>query len=137
MKWIYTTGEFDSPQNKESLEFSKITNFTVGYHFCTISVSNHSEITTSVGINIVRVLQSLTYNYDGPSSYYLGTYFDSSRLKVTAHYNDNTSSIITKYTLTDDKPFYVLGNNDIKISYTEIDGGKTVTASVVLRVNVQ
>ncbi len=65
------------------------------------------------------------------TTYIEGQNFDSTGMKVTASYNDNTSQEVTDYTITDGSNLTV-GKTNVTISYTENGVTKTATQDITV-----
>ncbi len=140
LKWTYTNGTFMYPQQNETLTYTDISAFTPGVQEVVIAVEGNTDIHTSVYIVVKKILSSITLDYssiaaavqsDGTcKGVARGAALDLSNLKVTAHYTDDSTCVVSGYTCSTD---YVSSGSEstavgkectVTVSYTE----GTVTA---------
>ena len=81
-----------------------------------------------------RVLTSITLSGSYPKSFYKGDDFSSDGLIVTAHYNDNSTQVVTSHATLAGYDMNVADNQTVTVSYTENDVPATATYSISVTV---
>ena len=105
-------------------------NSVVGTNTVTVNYGGKST-TMNLTIEAKKLSKIQVTTPPNKTAYIEGENFDKNGMKVTAVYNDNTSGVITNYTITDENNLPV-GKTNVTISYTEGGITKTTTQAITV-----